>query len=733
MQKSNAVVVSAVSGMGGIGKTALAREVSGKAVVQEWFQGGIVFVDLHGYGAHDEQVRPVQLFAPLLQALGAPREEIPATAPEQAVAYHQLLARRAKSGQRVLIVLDNVSFGNQVRALLPRQMVHRALVTTRDAIDLQDAHKLDLDVMTSTEALALLSKSIANRLPADRRVSEGKPEALHLVSLCGSLPLAVSITASLLADEPSVTIQELSRISNRVAIFRFGEVAVAASFDQSWKHLQRRNPDAAALLPVLSLNPGLDIANITVAALVGKSVDEVIPLLRALRQASLLQHVGAGRWRMHDLIRQYASMQAERITLEADRLTASRRLLEFFRANAKIADSYLKQTLDLATLVEVADPSTNGIDCLDASLAWFDSERANLVEVARFATGSKMYELAFDLTTFSFCYMSWRRHLDDWSTLSELQLESAQRIGDEQLISQALLDRGQMLNAVGNLEDSLESFGSALLGFRAVSDVTREAVCLNSMGTSLRRLGRFRDAIDCHKESAQIFEAACDNARLAQAKSNLGSALRDNGKLEDSIRAYRDSMRYFRTVEAPRSKSIVLNNLALALALNGDTDEAIEVHREDIMICRGIGDRHGELMSLRNLADLLAKLDRLGERVSIIDRIISLTDPDLSNQDGAELYNLATALQDRGDTAMAIAAYGRAIRHFAKLGSGWREMVSWNRLGILYEQLGDLEDAKVAKGRAKALSVEFRNADRRQEIFGSLFPREVDLIKHLLE
>lgn len=199
------VVVSAVAGAPGVGKTALAHAAARAAVTRGWFPGGAVTVDLHGYDPDPAQVVwPTQLYPGLLRALGVSGEQIPPEETGQATVYHQVLDQLAEAGRAVLVVLDNVGDPDQVAALLPHATGgHRALVTSRDSMArLLGARLLDLHVLDPDAAVHLLDTGLRRRDPADRRVTGDPGAAGQLVELCGRLPLAVQIVAALLADEP---------------------------------------------------------------------------------------------------------------------------------------------------------------------------------------------------------------------------------------------------------------------------------------------------------------------------------------------------------------------------------------------------------------------------------------------------------------------------------------------------------------------------------------------------
>jgi Tetratricopeptide repeat len=111
---ADAVVVSAVAGLAGVGKTALAVHAAHAARLSGWFAGGVLFIDLHGYD--EKPVQPAQALDALLRALGVPDEHIPEGAEQRAGLYRSVLAQ---IGEPVLVVTDNASSEAQVRPLLP--------------------------------------------------------------------------------------------------------------------------------------------------------------------------------------------------------------------------------------------------------------------------------------------------------------------------------------------------------------------------------------------------------------------------------------------------------------------------------------------------------------------------------------------------------------------------------------------------------------------------------------
>ncbi|WP_323183681.1 ATP-binding protein [Streptomyces prunicolor] len=207
LKEAPAVLVAAVSGLGGIGKTALAVETAHLAVERGWFPGGVLFIDLHGYD--QEPVTADRALQALLRALGISPEHIPATADERVALYRSTLAARAQERGAVLVLADNASSPDQVRPLLPGDGRHRVLVTSRDRLPQLGARLLPLDQFTPKEAYDLLDNALRIADPGDSRIVDDPDNAEQLAALCGNLPLALQIAAALLAEDQGKPVTEL--------------------------------------------------------------------------------------------------------------------------------------------------------------------------------------------------------------------------------------------------------------------------------------------------------------------------------------------------------------------------------------------------------------------------------------------------------------------------------------------------------------------------------------------
>lgn len=181
--------VSVVTGMAGVGKTVLVRQVAHDLAAANWFTGGVLYVRLHGY---DPLARLDADGAALemLGMLGVPPEAVPAGLQARCAMVRTVLAGMADAGHRVLIVLDDVSASAQVEPVLPNVAAHPVLITSRHTLTALDEAGFDLGVLRERTAVDLLAAAVHHALPHDARLRHADRHARQLARLCGGLPLA---------------------------------------------------------------------------------------------------------------------------------------------------------------------------------------------------------------------------------------------------------------------------------------------------------------------------------------------------------------------------------------------------------------------------------------------------------------------------------------------------------------------------------------------------------------
>ena len=342
---SATVVISAVSGTAGVGKTALAVHWAHRVAAQ--FPDGQLYVNLRGFDPAGPPLEPDEAVRGFLDAFGVPVARIPAGLPAQAGLYRSLLA-----GKRVLVVLDNARDAEQVRPLLPGSPGCLAVVTSRNhlagLVATEGAHPLRLDLLDAAQARDLLSR----RLGEDRVAKE--PDAVSdIVAGCAQLPLALTIAAARAATNPSfplaVFATELREATRALDPFHGGDLATDIRAVFSWSY-HCLSPGAARLFRLLGLHCGGDVTVAAAASLAAIPLDGTRALLAELTQTHLLAEHAPGRYSFHDLLRAYATEQAHAQDSPDVRYAAAHRVLDHYLHTAHGAAMLMQPTLNPITL-----------------------------------------------------------------------------------------------------------------------------------------------------------------------------------------------------------------------------------------------------------------------------------------------------------------------------------------------------------------------------------------------
>ena len=678
------VVVSAVAGLAGVGKTALAVQAAHAARQAGWFGGGVLFVDLHGYD--DAPVQPGQALDALLRALGVPAEHIPPGAEERAGLYRSALAGISRP---VLVIADNASSEAQVRPLLPGPGLHRVVVTSRHTLAGLGARLLDVAVLGEDAAVALLDGALREARPDDDRIGADRAGAGRLAGICGGLPLALQVTAALLKSDPFRTVGEvvgeLGDEVLRLAALRYDDgggtsaPSVAAAFELSYLRLDEGAGRVFRLLPV---NPGPDASTAAVAALAEMPFSEVRAVVGQLVRAHLVEAAAgaAGRWRMHDLLRLYAG-QLSGAHADADGREAARdRLLGYYLATARAADAHLRAL--------AGTPVPEEFSGRESALVWLDAERPSLVAAVTMAASTGRDQIAMRLPQYLTGYLWWRRRFDDLIAVTVISRDAARRLGDRDNEAGALNSLGVALRGVRRFEEAitahqdaaaicretgdrhgagaaLANLGSALGGvrrfeevitvyqdaaaiFRETGDRHGEGMALDGLGLALRHVGRFEEAITAHQDAAAICRETGDRHGAGAALTNLGSALPEAGRFEEAITAHQDAAAIFRETGDRHGAGAALTNLGLALRHVGRFEEAITAHQDAAAIFRETGDRHGEGMALGGLGSALREAGRFEEAITAHqDAAAIFRETEDRHGEGMALNNLASDRAER--------------------------------------------------------------------------------------
>ncbi|QUQ64592.1 Photosystem I assembly protein Ycf3 [Kutzneria sp. CA-103260] len=688
--------VSYIAGMGGVGKTALAMRCVRAAVDAKRFSGGAFSVDMLGYRA-DGGLRAEAVVPALVQLLGLNPPDIPADPGARAAAYHQRLDALGRAGDPVLLLFDNVSAADQIRALLPTHDAHRVLITTRDTLALPGARGFSLDVPTAANATTLLDSALSDLARGDRRIADDPAGARELVRTCGRLPLALRIVAAILADEPELTAGQLAAELTEAGIVGFvhGEQAVAAVLDLSWHRLFRRNQAAARLLRLLCLAVTPTCPTSVAAVLNDASEGRTVPLLRTLRQAHLLTHTDQ-RWHMHDLVRVHTATHDAGLS-SSDLHAANRRLIDHYTRTAEDAMHHQTALPD--------KPVRNRFTNSDVALRWLNNEYATLLAVAHRAAESGEYGYASVLCSQLTWYQDKHGIIADRLVTAQLAYASACSLDDLATRADMANNLGLALMEVGRPIEAIDLYRTAIDIHTSTDDIHSAAKAWNNLGTALGRVGRHDEALQASRTAVDSYQQSGNTRKEAAALMNLGCKLRDNRQLEEAVETFSRATQMCRTIGDYATEVQSRLGMTHALLAAGRNSDAIDANRTAITISQSMGDVTAEIDAWSSLGYVHRRLGQPEEADGAYQRSIALGEQKKPTGTVAQVWTRrAEAREQQGDLAGAAAAHREAVRVYRHMNDCHGEAMTSNNLGCVLVKLGDLAGASAAHQTALELT-----------------------------
>jgi DNA-binding SARP family transcriptional activator len=592
-QSSVTLVISALDGLGGIGKTALAVHAAHR--LADRFPDGQLFIDLRGHSPGSEPVPAADALAYLLRALGVPPGAVPAEPAERSALYRGRLAE-----SRTLIVLDNAADPEQVRPLLPGAPGCLVLVTSRNRLaGLEQARTMTMDVLGEAASLALLGKVAGPR----HRLTDS-PALRELAELCGRLPLALRIVAARLRHQDAVTVEdlvaELGDEDRRLGGLTDGERDLRSVFDSSLAALPE--PERGLLI-LLGLAAGPDIDAYGAANLADLDLATARRLLDALVERNLLNRQHTDRYGLHDLVRAYVRTLMDRA---GDQARAAReRLLGYYQHTGWTAALHQAAGTRWRAhhFPEPSGPTPELLD-LAGSLSWFRAERANLL--AAVSDVSTPPERRIDLTAALAGYL-----LQDgpWSQavqLHETAARTAEELGERLAQANSLCNLSQMLRQIGRSEfdRSAQSAEQALRICRELGHRPGEADALYRLGQLSYNQGRPAETMALHELALPIALELGDRYAEAEIRLALGQCHDLLYQKEESRLQHDIAARLYRELGLPHLEAFVLNSLAREEINDGEIASAAEHAVRCLAISREYGYPQVEAGSLLNLANI---------------------------------------------------------------------------------------------------------------------------------
>ncbi len=597
-QPAGTVLISAIGGTAGVGKTALAvhwaHQVAGR------FPDGQLYVNLRGYDPA-QPVSAADALAGFLRALGVPGPDIPAEESERASRYRSLLANK-----QMLIVLDNAGSAEQVRPLLPGTSSCVAVVTSRDSlaglVARDGAARLSLDVLPLPDAVALLRALIGARADVDPAA------AVALAEQCCSLPLALRVAAELAAARPNVMladlVAELADQHQRLDLLDRSDdphTAIRAVFSWSCQHL---DTDTARAFRLAGLQPGRDFDRYAAAALTGSSPEQARRLLGELARAHLVQPAGPGGYGMHDLLRAYARQLADTLDSRDERRAALTRLFDHYLHTAATAVDVLFPD-DRHRRPRIPPPATPTSPVTDpaAARAWLDAQRANLVAVAVHAVDHGWPGHPTQLAAILGRYLQGGGHYPEAVTIHTCALRAARHDGDQAAEASALTGLSEVDFMQGRYQQAAGRFEQALALYRETGDRAGEAATLGDLGLVAVQEGRYQQATGHLQQALALCRETGDRAAEACALADLGVLARRQGRYQQATGHLYQALALFRQTGDRGGEAYTLFRLGATDLRQGRSQQATGHLQQALALFRGIGNQAGAAEALVELGD----------------------------------------------------------------------------------------------------------------------------------
>ncbi|PBC61416.1 regulator [Streptomyces sp. Tue6028] len=591
------VVICAVSGLGGIGKTSLALSAAHKALRHGWFPGGTLFVDFRGYDP--DPVTADQALLALLDGLGVRGSDLPQTPSAQYALYRTLLAQRRDP---TLLLLDNASDPEQLTPLMPGTDHHRVLITSRNRLTDLPARLIDLDVLEPAAAADLVDKALRLSDELDDRPAH-EPEAVAaLAAVCGHHPLALRIVVGMLRKRRyrsiASLVDDLRETGDRTAT-----LGVRPIFDSAYGQLP---PDQARLLRLLTLAPTAEVGTHAAVALADLPTDRTLALLEELAASHLVTPAptdGGVRWRLHDLVRDYGAAAAVSSTALREEGEAARdRLLEFYCRWARDADALLRKRPPGAT--------PEHFTTRHEALAWLDAERAALVASVQWSEKGRHADQTVRLTLHLMDYgLNWRRDCVEWIAMSRPARAAARRTGDRIAEARILNSLGFALRELNQLTEAMDAHTDARDLYETTDDPHGTASAWNNIGLTLADLGRSPEAAEALTHARDLHHATGFVSGEAAASHNLGNTLQDVGRLTEAIDAYSRACHLHHAVDDLPGEAMAWAGLGSALQEAMRWDEAIEACETALRMYLEFTDWEGAGRTSLNLARMYEGAD----------------------------------------------------------------------------------------------------------------------------
>ncbi|RKT54650.1 AfsR/SARP family transcriptional regulator [Saccharothrix australiensis] len=602
--RPSALVITAIDGMGGVGKTTLAVHLAHK--VADDFPDGRYFIDLHGFSPGLAPLTAEQALDALLRDAGVPPELVPSDLDGRSALWRSHMA-----GKRALVVLDNAIDAGHVRPLLPGGPEVLVIITSRRKMAALDGvTPMSLDVMTTADGIALFRK-----VAGEQRTAGEPAEVAAAVELCGHLPLAIRVAAARLRDRATWRVSDLlARLRDQAARSQFLTVDdrnVMRVLRVSYRYLR---PDAQRLFRRLALHVGKDFDAYAAAALADLDPAHAEELLEGLFDDNLLKQNAAGRYHFHDLIRDCARQILVETEDQAELDAARARLLDYYLHSCHVWSRGLdNRVYDLPPPVgrrpaHVRVPASD-----DRALALLAEEHENLVAAARCAAEHGMHRHTWGFACALQPALRLRNYGEDALALFEQGLRAARADGDPRAESACLHGLAVAHREREDTASAEELLRQALDRSRALGDRTREAAQLVDLGIVHFSDDRLAEAHDAFQAAERLTRDQRDTTLRAAIENSLGAVERDLGRYAEALERLRGALASAANEGSPHAQQLTAWSIGAIQHFQGRHAEAARTFGDILRVSEQRNFDHGRAVALLGLASVhrsVGELDR---------------------------------------------------------------------------------------------------------------------------
>lgn len=702
--EDDAVRIQLIDGMAGSGKTTLAVHLA--TALAPRYPDAQLFIDLHGHSERTP-LTPGAAAATLLRQLGVPAERVPMDLDDRLALWRTELA-----GRRALVVLDNAASTAQVVPLLPNGPECLVLITSRRRlVGLDEGRPSSLPVLDAAEAVQLLG-----RVAGEERVAAEPEAAAEVVRRCGHLPLAIRLAGARLAHRPRWRIADLAdRLASsrdQLAEFVAGERSVGQAFALSYAQV---SPSAQRVFRLLSLHPGVRFDNRVAAALAELSLSEVQDVLEELVDAHLAEEVEPGRYRLHDLIREYARVLLADPERADERRAALEPLLDH-HLDAATAIAWTIESVASRSSLRLTAPARPDLVAaiVPEGLGWFEENRATLTALVRLAEAEGMPRHCWQLAR-----ACWRAnfdggHLDELVETHTIGLRVAEGLGDDAAVA-------VMLNYLSSAYYRLARFPEAIrlmevaLGLRRRLGLRREVrSTLWNLGASYAANGDYRRAKENFDGALALIVGPDELNEAINLLNNVCFALLGWGRYEEALRTGRQLLLLSRQADDPRQLAHAVANLGMTRHRMGDVGPARRLLRAALGLKRRTGNRVGVGEVLNELG-VIEREEGRPERAAALHREALVAMSDAGDRIGqcASRNLLARAILDQGDASSSLDLHRRVLADATRLGARYEQARALDGIGRCLAPT-DPVAARSHRIRALALFRQVESPDRHE-------------------